>query len=116
MEAVADTNGPTITATFTAPVTGAILVTVGFVGNTGVDGQWCRMGANIRKGATLVLAANEERAATVGSKALTSVASTFRVTGLQPGAEYSAVSAYCSSATSNRGWFDNRFIRVDPLV
>ncbi|WLQ41313.1 hypothetical protein P8A22_15725 [Streptomyces laculatispora] len=116
VEAVADTNGPTITATFTAPVTGAILVTVGFVGNTGVDGQWCRMGANIRKGATLVLAANEERAATVGSKALTSVASTFRVTGLQPGAEYSAVSAYCSSATSNRGWFDNRFIRVDPLV
>ncbi|MGW0939231.1 hypothetical protein [Streptomyces sp. NPDC002666] len=116
VEAVTDTKGPTVTTTFTVPVTGAVLVTVGFMGNTGVDGQWCRMGANIRKGATLVLAADEERAATVGSKALTSVATTFRVTGLQPGAEYSAVSAYCSSATSNRGWFDNRFIRVDPLV
>lgn len=116
VEAVTDTTGPTVTATFTVPVTGAVLVTVGFTGNTGVDGQWCRMGATIRKGGTLVLVADEDRAATVGSKALTSVTSTFRVTGLQPGADYTAVSAYCSSATSNRGWFDNRFIRVDPLV
>lgn len=116
VEAVDDTKGPTISATFTVPVTGAVLITVGFMGNTGVDGQWNRMGVNIRKGGTLVLAADEERAATVGSKALTSVTTTFRVTGLQPGADYTAVSAYCSSATSNRGWFDNRFIRVDPLV
>lgn len=116
VEAVDDTKGPTITATFTVPVSGAVLVTVGFMGNTGVDGQWNRMGVNIRKGGALVLAADEERAATVGSKALTSVTTTFRVTGLQPGADYTAVSAYCSSATSNRGWFDNRFIRVDPLV
>ncbi|MFJ3701269.1 MULTISPECIES: hypothetical protein [Streptomyces] len=116
VEAVTDTVGPTITATFTVPVTGAVLVTVGFMGNTGVDGQWSRMGVNIRKDGVLVVEANEVRSATVSSKALTSVSATSRVTGLQPGAVYTAVSAYCSSAASNKGWFDNRFIRVDPLV
>lgn len=97
-------------------MTGAVLVTVGFMGNTGVDGQWSRMGVNIRKDGVLVVEANEVRSATVSSKALTSVSATSRVTGLQPGAVYTAVSAYCSSAASNKGWFDNRFIRVDPLV
>ncbi|MER7700649.1 MULTISPECIES: hypothetical protein [unclassified Streptomyces] len=116
VEAVADTNGPTVTATFTVPVTGAVLVTVGFMGHTGVDGQWSRMGVNIRKDGVLVLTADEVRSATVGSKAMTSVSATSRITGLQPGAVYTAVSAYTTSAASNRGWFDNRFIRVDPLV
>jgi hypothetical protein len=116
VEAVTDTTGPTITATFTVPVTGAVLVTVGFMGNTGVDGQWSRMGANIRKDGVLVVGADEVRAATVGSKALTSVSATHRVTGLQTGAVYTAVAAYCTSATSNKGWFDNRFVRVDPLM
>ncbi|MBT2901344.1 hypothetical protein [Streptomyces sp. McG3] len=116
VEAVTDTVGPTITATFTVPVSGTVLVTVGFLGNTGVDGQWCRMGANIRKDGVLVSPADETRSATVGSKALTSVSATYRVAGLQPGAVHTAVSAYCTSATSNRGWFDNRFIRVDPVL
>ncbi|MFB4422582.1 hypothetical protein C5F59_015970 [Streptomyces sp. QL37] len=116
VEAVADTNGPTVVATFTVPVTGAVLVTVGFMGNTGVDGQWSRMGATIRKDGALVVDAHEVRSAIVSSKALTSVSTTFRVTGLQAGAVYTAVSAYCSSATNNNGWYDNRFIRVDPLV
>ncbi|MEV8122736.1 hypothetical protein AB0P07_01235 [Streptomyces sp. NPDC085944] len=116
VEAVTDTKGPTITAPFTVPVSGAILVTVGFMGRTGVDGQWCRMGVNIRKDGALVLAADEVRSATVGSKAMTSVAMTFQVHGLVAGEEYTAVSAYVSSATSNTGWFDNRYIRVDPLV
>ncbi|MEI7034150.1 hypothetical protein [Streptomyces pratensis] len=116
VESVTDTTGPTITATFTVPVTGAVLVTVGFMGHTGVDGQWCRMGVNIRKDGVLVYGADEVRSATVGSKAMTSVSATSRLTGLQPGAVYTAVSAYTTSATSNRGWFDNRFIRVDPLV
>ncbi|MFH9265767.1 hypothetical protein [Streptomyces sp. NPDC017546] len=116
VEAVTDTTGPTITATFTVPVSGAVFVTLGFLGNTGVDGQWCRMSANIRKDGVLVSPAHETRSAGVGSKAPTSVSATFRVTGLQPGAVHTAVSAYCTSATSNRGWFDNRFIRVDPVL
>ncbi|CAO0826490.1 Minor tail protein OS=Streptomyces microflavus OX=1919 GN=Smic_48890 PE=4 SV=1 [Streptomyces microflavus] len=74
------------------------------------------MGVNIRKDGVLVVAADEIRSATVGSKAMTSVSATHRVTGLQPGAAYTAVSAYVTSATSSRGWFDNRFIRVDPVL
>ena len=116
VEAVADTDGPTVTTTFTVPVTGAVLVTLGFMGNTAADGQWSRMSATIRKEGALVVDAHEVRSAVVSSKLLTSVSTTFRVTGLQAGAVYTAVSAYCSSATSNKGWYDNRFIRVDPLV
>ncbi|MEU0298821.1 hypothetical protein ABZ252_05010 [Streptomyces sp. NPDC006175] len=116
VEAVADTNGPTVTTTFTVPVTGAVLVTVGFMGNTAADGQWSRMSATIRKDGALVVDAHEARSAVVSSKLLTSVTATFRVTGLQAGAVYTAVSAYLSSATTNKGWYDNRFIRVDPLV
>ncbi|MET8376177.1 hypothetical protein [Streptomyces microflavus] len=116
VEAVTDTVGPTITAAFTAPVSGAVFVSVGFMGNTAVEGQWSRMGVNIRKDGVLVSAADETRSATVGSKAMTSVSATHRVTGLQPGAVYTAVSAYVTSATSSRGWFDNRFIRVDPVL
>lgn len=113
---MADTDGPTVTTTFTVPVTGAVLVTLGFMGNTAADGQWSRMSATIRKEGALVVDAHEVRSAVVSSKLLTSVSTTFRVTGLQAGAVYTAVSAYCSSATSNKGWYDNRFIRVDPLV
>lgn len=116
VEAVTDTAGPTVTATFTAPVTGAILVTVGFRGANAVEGQWCRMGVNLRKDGVLVLGADQARSAAVGTKGLMSVSSTFRVTGLAPGAVHTAVSAYSTSATSNQAAFDNRFIRVDPLV
>ncbi|MFJ9569011.1 hypothetical protein [Streptomyces bacillaris] len=116
VEAVTDTVGPTITAAFTAPVSGAVLVTVGFLGSTAVEGQWARMSANIRKDGVLVVPADERRTAQVGTKSSVSVSTTFRVTGLQAGAAYTAVSAYCTSATSSRGWFDNRFVRVDPVL
>ncbi|GGZ13434.1 hypothetical protein CP967_13570 [Streptomyces nitrosporeus] len=116
VEAVDDTKGPTLIATFTAPVSGAVLVTVGFMGNTGIDNRWSRMSATIRKESTLVLEPHETRSAIVSSKVLTSVSTTFPVTGLQPGTVYTAVSAYSSSATDNKGWYDNRFVRVDPFV
>ncbi|MFC8271678.1 hypothetical protein ACFUJR_03875 [Streptomyces sp. NPDC057271] len=117
VEAVTDTAGPTITATFTVPVSGAVLVTVGFWGSVAVAGEWGRMSANIRKNGALVLGAHEVRSAQVANKGHAQSASyTFRVSGLEVGATYTAVSAYCSSATSSAVWFDNRFIRVDPAL
>ncbi|WP_320784696.1 hypothetical protein [Streptomyces sp. CRN 30] len=117
-EAVTGTTGPTVTATFTAPVSGKVLVTVGYQGQSSVDGGWGRMSANIRKDTTLVLGpgTDETRSATTSNRGMQSVSTTFPVTGLTAGATYTAVSAYCSSATTNNHWFDNRFVRVDPML
>lgn len=116
VESVTGTNGPTVTVSFVAPVSGAVLVHLGFQGNTGVDNTTQRMSANIRKDGVLLVAADETRAAMVSTNSGTSVSTVFRVTGLQAGATYTAVSAYQSSSANNNGWFDNRFIRVDPVV
>ncbi|WP_149180811.1 hypothetical protein [Streptomyces sp. TRM49041] len=116
VEAITDTTQPTISATFTVPASGKVLVTVGFNGRAGVEGQWARMSANIRKNGALVLAAHETRSAIAANNRSYSVSTTFPVTGLEVGATYTAVSAHASSATTNKCWFDNRFIRVDPWL
>ncbi|MEU0600144.1 hypothetical protein ABZ484_18155 [Streptomyces sp. NPDC006393] len=117
-EALTDTNGATVTATFTAPVSGKVLVTLGYQGQPSVDGGWGRMSANIRKDGVLVTGqgADETRSAVTTGRGNQSVSTVFPVTGLVAGAQYTAVSAYSSSATTNNHWFDNRFIRVDPML
>ncbi|MEU1124127.1 hypothetical protein ABZ371_11265 [Streptomyces sp. NPDC005899] len=117
-EAVTDTVGPTLTTTFTAPVSGKVLVHLGFQGQPSVEGGWGRMSANIRKDGVLVtgLGADETRSAIDTGRGTQSVSTVFQVTGLQAGATYTAVSAYSSGATTNNHWFDNRFIRVDPML
>ncbi|WP_299534897.1 hypothetical protein [uncultured Streptomyces sp.] len=117
-EAVTDTVGPTITTTFTAPVSGRVLVHLGFQGQPSVEGGWGRMSVNIRKNGVLVtgLGADETRSAIDTGRGNQSVSTVFQITGLQAGATYTAVSAYCSGATTNNHWFDNRFIRVDPML
>ncbi|MGW0560451.1 hypothetical protein ACWDZ4_07400 [Streptomyces sp. NPDC003016] len=116
VEAVTDTAGPSISAQFTTPVSGAVLVTVGYFGSNPVDGAWSKMTAVIRLAGAVVLPADEQRAAQATGKNGHSVAHTFRVTGLKPHTVYTAVGAYSSSATSNNAWVDNRFIRVDPML
>ncbi|WP_371791188.1 hypothetical protein OG285_14800 [Streptomyces sp. NBC_01471] len=117
-EALTATTGPTVTATFTAPVSGKVLVTVGFQGQPSIDAGWGRMSANIRKDGVLVtgLGADETRSAIDTGRGGQSVSTVFPVTGLVAGAQYAAVSAYSSSATTNNHWFDNRFVRVDPML
>ncbi|MFD7220742.1 hypothetical protein [Streptomyces sp. NPDC056730] len=115
-ESVTDTTGPVVTTSFTVPVSGAVLVTVGFLGNAQLDGQWARMGAVIRKNGAVVLAADETRSATVSTKNATSVSTVFRVTGLQAGVVHTVTTAHISSATTSNAWFDNRFVRVDPVL
>ncbi|MFE9258618.1 hypothetical protein [Streptomyces sp. NPDC006879] len=117
VESITDTTGPTLTANFIAPVSEQVLITVGFMGYPAVDGQWGMMSVNIRKNGVLVHAADEVRAAQVSHKGGSqSVSHTFPIYGLEPGATYSAVSAYRSSATSSKVWYDNRYIRVDPVL
>ncbi|MFJ8695329.1 hypothetical protein [Streptomyces roseolilacinus] len=116
VEAITDTNGPTISAQFTTPVSGTVLVTVGYIGSNPVDTGWSKMTAVIRLGGAVVIPADEIRAAHVTGKNAHSVTHMFQVNGLKPHTVYTAVGAYQSSATSNNAWFDNRFVRVDPVL
>ncbi|MEU3632224.1 MULTISPECIES: hypothetical protein [Streptomyces] len=116
VEALTDTTGPTVSASFTTPVSGTVLVTVGYLGNNPVDTGWSKMSATIRLAGAVVVSAHEVRSAHTTGKTLHSVAHTFRVNGLKPHTVYTAVGAYCSSATGNKAWFDNRFVRVDPVL
>ncbi|MFF4168583.1 hypothetical protein [Streptomyces sp. NPDC001744] len=116
VETITDTGVPGISASFTTPVSGAVLVTVGYRGNNPVDAGWSQMSANIRLAGAVVVPADDARAAQLTGRAVLSVSHTFRVTGLKPHTVYDAVAAYVSSATSNNAWIDNRFIRVDPVL
>ncbi|MCT4355840.1 hypothetical protein M5362_22120 [Streptomyces sp. Je 1-79] len=116
VEVITDTAAPGISTSFTTPVSGAVLVSLGYYGGNAVDGTYCRMSVNIRQGSTLVVGADEIRAATVSGRGHSSVSTMFRVTGLKPHTVYNAVGAYLSSATSNNAWIDNRYVRVDPVL
>ncbi|MFI1939385.1 hypothetical protein ACH44C_19785 [Streptomyces purpureus] len=116
VETIVDTTGPGISTSFTTPVSGAVLITVGYHGSNPLDTGWSRMSVNVRLNGAVVVPADEQRAAMATGKMGMSVMHTFRVTGLKPHTVYDAVGAYISSATSNNAWLDNRFIRVDPML
>lgn len=110
------TTGDPVTVSFLAPASGQLLVTVGGYLWSSVSGNSSVMSANIRNSAgTIVVTANDNRAALVNSTSRASVSSQFLVTGLTPGATYTATPAYRSSVTTNTASFDSRFVRVDPI-
>ncbi|MFD7897495.1 hypothetical protein [Streptomyces sp. NPDC059743] len=109
-------TGDPVTVSFLAPASGQLLVTVGGYLWSSVANNASVMSAIIRNSSgTVSLAASDNRAALVNSVSRASVSSQFLVTGLTPGATYSATPAYRSGATSNTASFDSRFIRVDPI-
>ncbi|GGP91635.1 hypothetical protein [Streptomyces roseolilacinus] len=116
VEAITDTAHPSISAQFTTPVSGTVLITVGYLGDNSVDGAWSQMSAVVRLDGAVVLAADDQRAAQATGKDANSVVHTFRLAGLKPHTVYTATGAYRSSATSNNAWVDNRFLRVDPVL
>ncbi|MHC0429979.1 hypothetical protein ACX6XY_07300 [Streptomyces sp. O3] len=112
---LAGTTGPTVTATFTAPASGGVIVALGFYGRGGADTGYAEMSCRIRQSGTLVVDVHGDRSARSRGLRDSSVSTQFRVTGLKPGTEYTATLAYRSSGAGEKCWFDNRFIRVDPM-
>lgn len=116
VETITETDSPSISAQFTTPVSGMVFITVGYLGDNPVDGAWSQMSAVVRLDGAVVLPADDQRAAQATGKDANSVVHTFRLAGLRPHTVYTAVGAYRSSATSNKAWIDNRFLRVDPAL
>ncbi|MFI0261848.1 hypothetical protein ACH4OW_22745 [Streptomyces sp. NPDC017056] len=118
-ETLTDAVGDPMPTAFTAPVSGKVIVTVGaymFVtaaaGASGTPVGY--MGATIRQGTTVTLAAADERAALAGGPTRASSTTQFLVTGLTPGGAYTATPCYRASAATTTANYDNRFVRVDP--
>ncbi|MFE1878795.1 hypothetical protein [Streptomyces diastatochromogenes] len=108
--------GDPMAASFTAPASGQVLVTVGGYLWSSVANYSSFMSATIRNSSnTVVLAADDNRAALLNSTSKASVSAQFLVTGLTPGATYTGTPAYRSGATTNTANFDSRFIRIDPI-
>lgn len=116
VDTATDTTGPTVVATFVAPVSGSALVTIGFIGFAGSASGYADISARIRQGSTMILEAVPERAARIEGTAFQTATTQFPVTGLQPGTEYTATLCYRTSSDDETGWYDNRFVRVDPML
>ncbi|MEU6573299.1 hypothetical protein [Streptomyces sp. NPDC046805] len=116
VETLNNAVGDPMAASFTAPASGQVLVTVGGYLWSSASGSSSYMSANIRNSAnTVVLAADDNRAALVNSTSKASVSSQFLVTALTPGSAYTGTPAYRSGATTNTANFDSRFIRIDSI-
>lgn len=116
-ETLTGATGDPLVAAFTAPPTGKVIVTVGsWIFNSAAANGY--MGATIRKvsDSSVYLAPSLDRAANVYNTDRAAVSSQFVVTGLAAGTAYSATPTYWSSVSTNTVSYDNRFIRVDPLL
>ncbi|MEW2399574.1 hypothetical protein [Streptomyces sp. NPDC046862] len=115
-ETLTGATGDPLVASFVAPPTGKVIVTVGswMFSSAASNGY---MGATIKKVSdnSVHLASSIDRAANVYNTDRASVSSQFLVTGLTAGTVYSATPTYWSAASTNTVSYDNRFIRVDPM-
>lgn len=108
--------GPTVG--FTAPGSGEVVVTLGFMGWNSEDGHGTWMSSRVTvggAGGATFLAETDDLAAQIQGINRGSVMTCFPVTGLTPGAAYSVTAMYRSSVSTNTGNADNRFVRVDPV-
>ncbi|MDQ0992023.1 hypothetical protein [Streptomyces sp. V3I7] len=115
VETLANATGDPMNASFTVPASGQVIITVGgYIRASTATGSF--ISANVRNSAnTVVLTADDSRAAAATSTVRTSVSAQFLVTGLAIGTTHTATPAYRSGASTNTSFFDNRFIRVDPI-
>ncbi|MGW6362096.1 hypothetical protein ACWFR5_44755 [Streptomyces sp. NPDC055092] len=111
VETLTGSTGDPTTVTFTAPPSGAVLITVGAKVNSSAATA-CYASANVKNGATTVLAAADARAAVTTGTSAFSASTQFQVTGLTVNTAYTATLAYKSAVTTSTATFTNRFITV----
>ncbi|MFJ4950398.1 hypothetical protein [Streptomyces sp. NPDC088760] len=119
-ETLSGATGDPLVGAFTAPPSGKVIITVGAWINCSMAASGF-MGATVKKLSdnSVFLASSIDRACSVYNTDRISASSQFVVTGLAPGTAYSATPTYWSSVPAsgtNTVGYDNRFIRVDPVL
>lgn len=106
-----------LTVSFTAPPTGAVLVTLGSAIHTTGDATTTGyMAATITQGSTVIDTAGDDRAVLGTYSYPNSVTVTYRVAGLTPGTASLATACFRSTNSKFTTWFDNLYIRIEPDV
>ncbi|MFF3498586.1 hypothetical protein [Streptomyces sp. NPDC003247] len=114
--ALVETTVTALTLNFTAPSTGAVLLHFGSRMSTASSSTaTAYMAPQITQGSTVVFTANDEYAASYGGPVAGSVATMWRLYGLTPGTVYTMTALHRSSDAAVTCWFDNIFLRVDPV-
>ncbi|MER5862354.1 hypothetical protein [Kitasatospora sp. NPDC002040] len=121
VETLNDTpTNSTLVATFLAPPSGRVAISLGcrmeLLG--AATTAFAEMSATVRQGGTTVFTPDDTSVAGLlnsASPMRVSVSNTFVITGLTKYTTYTATSCYRISEAVGRAWFDNRFVRVDPL-
>ncbi|MDX2526585.1 hypothetical protein ACSCB1_20175 [Streptomyces europaeiscabiei] len=118
-ETLTSATGDPLVAAFVAPPTGRVIVTVGAM-MFNSTATTCYMGATIKKvsDGSVFLTSTIDRCAMLLSTDRVSTSSQFLVSGLTAGTAYSATPTYWSAVptSTNTASYDNRFIRVDPVL
>jgi hypothetical protein len=114
--ALTDTTVTALTLNFTAPGTGAVLLHFGArMTTTGSSTATAFMAPQITQGSTVIFAPNDEYAAVYGGAVGASVATMWRLYNLTPGTVYTMTAMHRSSDAAVTCWFDNIFLRVEPV-
>lgn len=117
VEVLTDSSTTAVTAAFTAPPTGQVIVALGaYMYSSAAYGSY--MSATIYKASdkSVFLASSADRAAVVNSTNRASCSTQFLVTGLTAGTVYNAVPCFWSANAANTATFDTMFVRVDPVL
>ncbi|EPH44705.1 hypothetical protein ABT390_30935 [Streptomyces aurantiacus] len=103
--------------TFVAPASGWVHIAIG-AQMWGDGGKEAFMSVNVRPatGGTPLIAAHDDRAAYHNGPGASSTYTNFPLGQLTPGVSYTAIAAFRSGTAGNEALFDNRFVRVDPVV
>ncbi|MET9470533.1 phage baseplate assembly protein V [Streptomyces sp. NPDC002922] len=105
-----------VTVSFVSPASGRVNVMLGAnIINTN-DLRWSYMSFGVSLGGTQIVAPDNDSALYKAKTGDTSVASSFPVSGLLGGSTYTATLWYQTSNADNTVTYDNRILRVDPVM
>lgn len=106
-----------LTLNFTAPPSGAVLLSLGSRMETpGSTTASAYLTPQVTQGSTVVWAAADHNAAVYSGSPGASVATTVRLGSLTAGVTYTVTAMHRSNTTGVNCWFANAFLRVDPLA
>ncbi|MEU4272976.1 hypothetical protein [Streptomyces sp. NPDC026092] len=114
---LSETVGTPVRVEFTAPASGAVLITYGARMNAqSTTPTQVSMGLRLTQGTTTLIAENDETAAVHTGSINASVSSVTRFYGMTPGATYAITGMFKVGAntTQIKGHFDNTFVVVSP--
>ncbi|MFI2430265.1 hypothetical protein [Streptomyces sp. NPDC018693] len=113
--ALDETAVSALTLTFTAPPSGAVIISLGCRMRSS-DTTSAYMCPKVTRGGTVVWDVNDERAAICSGARTTSVSAQLRLGSLTPGESHTVTAMHRSSDATVRCWFDSMYLRVDPLA